>query len=139
MWGWDACVARPIRRGGSGVDVGMGRLRRPGRRGKRSRDQDEGDASIPTALACCSLPSKEPGDQRHQGFHGHLSKYCAPPPDSTPILAPTLKRAPQAIPTSSNDGVLTIEFLVSIPNGLHRPFRLTQDCQPGLSTHYSGT
>src|SRR5205085_9458804 len=68
MWGWDACVARPIRRGGSGVDVGMGRLRRPGRRGKRSRDQDEGDGSIPTALACCSLPSKRTGRPEAPGI-----------------------------------------------------------------------
>src|SRR2546421_3050438 len=124
MWGWDACVARPIRRGGSGVDVGMGRLRRPGRRGKRSRDQDEGDASIPTALACCSLPSKRTGRPEAPGisrtplqilcpatrFYSYISSY--PQTGSTGhsdsvLLSPAgtvrkrfnPKRAPQAIPT----------------------------------------
>ena len=64
MWGGDACVAPEasseekrtgktrregvVRRGVSGVDGEWGRLRRPGWRGRRTWDRDEGDASVPT-------------------------------------------------------------------------------------------
>src|SRR5438876_9965982 len=34
------------------------------------------------------------------------------------------KRAPQAIPTKMHTMCLGLVYLVSIPNGLHRPFRL---------------
>jgi hypothetical protein len=39
---------RQIRRGGGGVDVEWGRLRRPGWLRVRQEDEDEGDASVPT-------------------------------------------------------------------------------------------
>jgi len=43
-------MERVSRRGGSGVDVGWGRLRRPGRGERRAQERDEGDASVPTHL-----------------------------------------------------------------------------------------
>src|SRR2546423_1056020 len=152
MWGGDACVARPIRRGGSGVDVGRGRLRRPGRRGKRSRDQDEGDASIPTALACCSLPSKRTGRPEAPGisrtplqilcpatrFYSYISSYPQTgstghsdnfigrdSPDYDGSFNP--KRAPQAIPTYK-------DISLAIPLSCFHPIRARHTI-PTVSTY----
>ncbi|HLQ29003.1 MAG TPA: hypothetical protein VK140_07185 [Ktedonobacteraceae bacterium] len=48
-----------FRRGGGRVDVGRGRLRRPGWRGAmRTGDRDEGDASVPSPLSPSPAPTE---------------------------------------------------------------------------------
>ncbi len=50
-------TGRHIRRGGSGADVGWGRLRRPWWGSNATGDRDEGDASVPTLHTATPAPT----------------------------------------------------------------------------------